>query len=157
MIRRWHIRDLLIGFLAMILSVIATVITLLVILLRSRQEIAIGPVYLLIPIAAFALAFYWSLRRSSRPRPPARPPSKPVAIAKSALVGILAMVGATIAYFVWIYSTIPRPVVGLVSVDVLALLHLHWPVLVPVFLGAFICQYRRASRLRSSVNATPAS
>jgi hypothetical protein len=81
---RWTpVKSILVGLLAMVVSVIALLVILSVMVLRTKQEIPIGPVYWLIPIAAFAGGYYWSGRRSSRPKVPAKPPSNLTVIVKS--------------------------------------------------------------------------
>ncbi len=150
MIRRWHIKDILVGLLAMILSVITAAVILLVVLLRSHREIAIGPLYLLVPIVSLTTGCYWSLRRSSLPKiqaKPAKPPSNVTIIAKSAVVGVTAIIVSVIAYLMWIWIRIPRNLHGVVGIDVRRLV--YWPVLLGVFLASFTLEYRRASRRRS--------
>ena len=146
MIRRRHIKSILVGILAMILGLIALAEVLVGIMLISHREIAVGPVYLLIPVVTFASGFCWSLRRSFRPRAPAKPSSKATIIAKSVIVGFTAMIVSVIAYLIWIWLRIPRNINGLVAIDVRALV--HWPVLLGTFLAGFILEYRHASRRR---------
>lgn len=146
MISRRHVKSIFVGILAMILGLIALAVVLVGIMLISHREIAVGPVYLLIPIVTFTSGCYWSLRRSSRSRAPAKPPSKAAIIAKSVMVGVTAMIVSVIAYLFWIWLRIPRNVDGLVSIDVYALV--HWPVLLGIFLAGFILEYRHASRQR---------
>jgi hypothetical protein len=147
MIRRWHIKDILVGLLVMILSVIVLAITLGAVLFISKREIAIGPLYLLIPIVTFIAGFYWSWRRSSRPKVPPKPPATITIIVKSTTVGFTAMIVSAIVYLMWIRFWVLRNDHGFVSIDVHALL--YWPVLLPVFLAAFFLEYRRALRRRS--------
>jgi len=143
---RWsHIKSILVGVLAMSLSVIALWVILGAIVATSKREIPVGPIYLLIPVAAFATGCYWSLRRSARP---AKPPSNFTIIVKSTVVGILAIILSVIGYLTWFWLRIPRNEPGLVSIDVRALL--YWPVLWVSFLGGFILEYRIASRRRST-------
>ena len=95
---RWiYIKSILVGFLAMVLSLIALAVVLMTIMLTFSREIPIGPVYLLIPIVTFAAGCYWSMRRSSRPKVPAKPLSQFTIIAKSVVVGITAMILSVIA------------------------------------------------------------
>jgi hypothetical protein len=148
MIRRWHIKDILAGLLTMILNMIAVGIILLVVLLRLHREIAVGPVYLLVPIVSFTAGFYWSLRRSSQPKVPAKPPSTVTIIVKSTTVGVTAIIISEIAYLTWIWIQIPRNLPGFVNIDVRLLVY-YWPVLVGVFLAGFFFEYRRGSRRRS--------
>jgi hypothetical protein len=130
----------------MVLSVIALAVVLVTLLVISKREIAIGPVYLLIPAISFATGLCWSLRRSSRPKVPAKPPSSVTIIAKSAAVGVTAIIVSLIAYLIWIWIQLPRNVHGL-GIDVRRLV--HWPVLLGIFLAGFIMEYRHASRRRS--------
>jgi hypothetical protein len=92
MMDRFHIKSILVGILAMVLSVIALLVILIEITLTFKREIQVWPVYWLIPIAAFAAGCYWSLRRSTRPKVPAKPPSKVRIVVKSTAVGIMAMI-----------------------------------------------------------------
>jgi hypothetical protein len=148
MIRRWHIKDILVGLLAMLMSVIALAIILVVVLFIHKREIATGPVYFLIPVLGFATGFYWSLRRSARPKTPPKRPSNFTIIVKSTAVGIAAIVLSVIAYFAWIWTRIPRDVgVGSVSFDVHALL--PRPLLLTAFAAGFVLEYLRGSRRRS--------
>jgi hypothetical protein len=152
MIRCWHIKDIMVGLLTMILGVIIVAVILLLVLLRSHREIAVGPVYLLVPIVTFVGGFFWSGRRSSRPKAPAKPPSKATIIAKSFAVGVAAMIVSVIAYFLWIWTRIPRDVgVGFVSFDVRALL--NRPVLMVIFLAGFGVEYWRGLRRRSRMTS----
>jgi hypothetical protein len=148
MIRRWHIKDILIGLLTMILSVIIAAVILLVVLLRAHRGIAIGPLYVLIPILTFTAGFYWSLRRSARPKVLAKPPSTVTIIVKSTTVGVTAIIISEIAYLTWIWIQIPRNLPGFVNIDVRLLVY-YWPVLVGVFLAGFLFEYRRGSKRRS--------
>src|SRR5665213_2018987 len=117
---RWtHIKSILIGFLAMILSVIALAIILVTILAISKRELPIGPVHLLIPSFAFAAGCYWSLRQSPRPKALAKPSSNVTIVAKSAAVGVIAMIVSVIAFFTWILIRVPKNVHGAVGIDVL--------------------------------------
>ena len=138
MIRRWHIKSILVGVLAMILSLIALAVVLVGIMLISHREIAVGPVYLLIPIVTFTSGCYWSLRRSSQSRAPAELPSKATIIAKSVMVGVTAMIVSVPAYLFWILFWIllrePRNIDGAVGIDVLSVI--HWPVLLGIFLAS---------------------
>ena len=148
---RWiHIKCILVGLLAMILSVIALWVILGVIVRTSKRDIHIGPVYWLIPVVSFVAGSYWSLRRSSRLKVPAKPPSNVTIIAKSTVVGILAMILSVIGYLIWLWLRIPRNGIGVVvGIDVRALL--YWPVLWVSFLGGFLLEYRIASRRRSTL------
>ena len=146
MIRRRHIKSILVGILAMILGLIALAEVLVGIMLISHREIAVGPVYLLIPIVTFTAGCYWSLRRSSQSRAPAELPSKATIIAKSVMVGVTAMIVSVPAYLFWILLRIPRNIDGAVGIDVLSVI--HWPVLLGIFLAGFILEYRHASRRR---------
>ena len=148
MIRRRHIKSILVGILAMILGLIALAEVLVGIMLISHREIAVGPVYLLIPIVTFTAGCYWSLRRSSQSRAPAELPSKATIIAKSVMVGVTAMIVSVPAYLFWILLRIPRNIDGAVGIDVLSVIHWHWPVLLGIFLAGFILEYRHASRRR---------
>jgi hypothetical protein len=147
MIRRWYIKDILFGLLVMIIGLIASAIILATILFISKREIAIGPLYLLIPIATFIVGFYWSWRRSSRPQVPPKAPATITIIVKSTTVGFTAMIVSAILYFIWIRFWVLRNDRGFVSIDVHVLL--YWPVLVPIFLAGFLLEYRRVSRRRS--------
>ncbi len=147
---RLYVKSVIIGLSATILSVIVTVAALIALLVRSQHQIPVGPPYLLIPIAAFALGFYWSVRRSGRPKPPPTPPSRAVIIAKSALVGIVVVLLSDIAYIGWIWLGIPRTTGVFVSIDAFALLHRGWPWLAAAFVAGFMLQFFRASKLRSS-------
>jgi hypothetical protein len=146
-IRRFHIKTILVGFLAMVLSVIALAVILVVYLVISKREIAIGPMYLLIPSGTFATGCYWSVRRSCRSKTPAKPSSNVTIIAKSAIMGVAAVIVSLTAYVVWIWLRIPQNLHGLVSIDVRRLV--HWPVLLVAFLAGFILEYRHALRRRS--------
>ena len=132
----------------MLMSVIGSAIILVAILFISNRDIAIGPL-LLIPVIAFVAGFYWSRRRSARPKVPPKPPATITIILKSSAVGIAAMVLSVIAYFVWIWIRIPRHPHTLVAIDVHALL--YWPVLLVGFLAGFFSQYRRGSKRRSQL------
>ena len=132
----------------MVLSVIALLVILATIVLSSKRETPIGPLYLLIPIVTFAAGCYWSLRRSSRPKVPAKPPSSVTVIVKSTSVGITAMILSIIGYLIWLRLRIPRDAIGFVAVDIRALL--NWPVLLVSFLSGFMLEYRIASRRRST-------
>ena len=144
---RWiHIKSILIGLLAMVLSVIALLLILVEIMLTFKREIQLWPVYWLIPIAAFAAGCYGSLRRSARPKVPAKPPSNVRIIVKSTAMGITAMILSVIGYLIWLRLRIPRDAIGFVSVDIRALL--YSPILLASFLGGFILEYRLASRRR---------
>jgi hypothetical protein len=147
MTRRWHIKDILVGFLAMILSLIVLAVILVTRLAISRREIPIGPAYSLIPIGTFVLGLFWSMRRSSRPKPPAKPPSYVTIIVKSTVTGVTAMILSVIAYVIWIWLRIPRSPGTFVSIDIRLLL--YWPVLLGGFLAGFIPEYRHASNRRS--------
>ena len=144
---RRHIKSILAGFLAMVLGVIVLAVILVAILAILTRDITIGPVYLLVPIVTFAAGCYWSLRRSSRPKVPAKPPSNTRIIAKSIVMGVTGMIVSLIAYLIWFSFWIPRNVHGLVSIDVVRLV--HWPVLLVIFLGGFVLGFWRASRRRS--------
>jgi hypothetical protein len=146
MARFVQFKSILFGLLAMVLGMIALAIVLLIILVRIEpRQIAIGPVYLLVPIASFVAGYYWSLRRSSRPKPPAKLPSKVTIVAKSVAVGIIAMVASMIADIVWIRLHITRPPHGAaVAIDVYRVVRL--PVLVAGFLVGFLLEYWRVSR-----------
>ena len=153
MIRRSHprfrwslIKSVLVGFLAMVLSLIALWVILGAIVLRTKREIPIGPVYFLIPIVTFTAGCYWSMRRSARPKGLAKPPSNVTIILKSTAVGITAMVLSVIGYLIWLRLRIPRDTISFVSVDISALF--YWPVLLVSFLGGFLLEYRIASRQR---------
>jgi len=147
---RWHqMKSILVGFLTMVLSLIVLLVILGAIVLRTKREIPIGPFYRLIPIVSFAGGCYWSLRRSARPKVPATPPSNVTIIVKSTSVGIAAMIVAVIGYLIWLRLRIPRDTIGLVSVDIRALL--YWPVLLVSFLSGSILEYRLASRRRSKL------
>jgi hypothetical protein len=149
MIRRWHIKEILIGFLVMLLSVIIGAIILLVVLMRSNREIDVGPVYLLVPILSFTTGYYWSWRRSARPNAPPKPPSNVTIILKSTAVGIAAMVLSVIAYVLWVWMRIPRNVgVGVDFVSV-GIRPLFWLVFLTIFLSGFLLEYRRGSKRRS--------
>lgn len=148
MIRRRHIKSILVGILAMILGLIALAEVLVGIMLISHREIAVGPVYLLIPIVTFTSGCYWSLRRSSQSRAPAKLPSKATIIAKSVMVGVTAMIVSVPAYLFWILLREPRNIDGAVGIDVLSVIHWNWPVLLGIFLAGFILEYRHASRRR---------
>ena len=148
MIRRRHIKSILVGILAMILGLIVLAEVLVGIMLISHREIAVGPVYLLIPIVTFTSGCYWSLRRSSQSRAPAELPSKATIIAKSVMVGVTAMIVSVPAYLFWILLRIPRNIDGAVGIDVLSVIHWHWQVLLGIFLAGFILEYRHASRRR---------
>jgi hypothetical protein len=154
MTRRWHIKDILVGILAMLMSVIALAIVLVAVLFIYKREIAIGPVYFLIPVLAFAAGFYWSLRRSSRPKAPPKPPSNVAIIVKSSLVGVTAMIISAIAYFVWIWIRIPRQPHSFVAID--AHLLFYWPILLGGFLAGFILEYRRVSGRHSAMTGRTA-
>jgi hypothetical protein len=144
---RWiHIKSILVGFLAMILSVIALWVILGVIVRTSNRDIPIGPLYLLIPVVAFVAACYWSLRRSARP---AKPPSNFTIIVKSTVVGIVAMILSVIGYVVWLWLRIPRNGIAFVGFDVVSLV--NWPVLWVSFLAGFLLEYRIASKRRSTL------
>jgi hypothetical protein len=148
MIRHWHIKDIVVGLLVMIIGVIALAVAFPFMLLFLRRGMSIGPVYLLIPVAMFALGLYCSLRRSSRLKAPGNLPSKVAIVAKSFAVGLTAMIVTVIAYFAGIWIRIPRDVgVGFVSFDVRALL--YWPLPLVVFAAGFVLEYLRGSRRRS--------
>jgi hypothetical protein len=140
-------KSILFGLLAMVLGVIALAIVLLIILVRIEPRgIAIGPVYLLVPIASFVAGYYWSVRRSSHPRTPARPPSNVTIVAKSVAVGIVAMVLSVIADLMWIRLHIPRLPHVLVAINVYRVVQL--PVVVAGFLVGFLLEYWHVSRRR---------
>jgi hypothetical protein len=146
--RRDQIKSILVGLLVMLLSVIALAVILVTILAISKQEIALGPVYLSVPIVSFVSGCYCSLRRSSRPTAPPKASSLHRIIAKSVGVGVAGMIVAVIAYFIWIWFRFPPPVQGVgVFIDVHRLF--YWPVLSGVFLVGFILEYLRSSRRRS--------
>jgi hypothetical protein len=146
---RWiHIKSILVGFLAMVLSLIALWVILGVIVRTSKRDIPIGPVYLLIPILTFPAGCYWSLRRSSRAKVPAKPPSNVTIIVKSTALGITAMIGSVIAYLIGFWLSTRRDGIALVSFDVVSII--HRPVLVGVFLVGFGLEYRIVSRRRST-------
>jgi MFS family permease len=147
--RRDQVKCILVGFLAMLLSMIALAVILVTILANSKREIAIEPLYLLIPIVAFAAGWYWSLRHSSRPKVPAKPSSNVTVIAKSVGVGVAGMIVAVIAYVTWIWFRFPKNVQGFGFIVVNRLF--YWPVLLGVFLGGFILEYRRSSRRQSTL------
>lgn len=130
----------------MVLSVIALAVILVTIMLSFSREIAIGPLYLLVPVVTFVAGSYWYLRRSSRPMVPAKPPSRATIIAKSTLVGATVMILSVICYLIWIWLRTRRDGIVFVSFDIVSLL--NWPVLVGVFLVGFILEYRLASRRR---------
>ena len=144
---RKHSRSIVVGFLAMILSVIALAIFLLTILVISGLELNIGPLYLLVPGVAFASGCHWSLRRSNRSQAPAKPPSTFTIIVKSSMVGIATVIVSMIAYMWWIWFRFARNTHGLVSIDVHRLV--YWPVFPGLFLAGFIWEYRHASKRRS--------
>jgi hypothetical protein len=146
-IGRKHVRSILVGFLAMLLSLIALAVILLVALVRTQREIAIGPVYLLVPALPFATGCYWSLRRSSRPQVPAKPPSTFAIIVKSSMAGVAMVIVSVIAYMWWTWFRFARNTRGLVGIDVYRLI--HWPVFLGLLVAGFILEYRRASRRRS--------
>jgi hypothetical protein len=147
-----QLKSILFGLLAMVLGVIALAIVFLVILVRiAPREISIGPVYLLVPIASFVAGYYWSVRRSSRPRGPAKPPSNVMIVAKSVAVGIVAMVASAIADILWIRLHIPRSPHVLVAINVYRVVQL--PVLVAGFLVGFLLEYWRVSRRRSRLTS----
>jgi hypothetical protein len=133
----------------MVLGVIALLVILATIVLRSKREIPIGPLYLLIPIATFAAGCFWSLRRSARPKIPSKPLSMATIIVKSTAVGITAMILSIIGYLIWFRLRIPRDTIGFVSVDIRALF--YWPVLLVSFLLGFMLEFRWASRWRSKL------
>jgi hypothetical protein len=139
------VKDIRAGLLAMILGVIIVAAILLAVLLRSQRELAVGPVYLLVPIVSLTSGYYWSLRRSARPKAPPKPSSNITIILKSTAVGIAAMVLSVIAYVVWM--RIPRHTHTLVAIDVHVLL--YWPVLLIGFLAGFFLEFRWTSRRRS--------
>ena len=80
--RKDYLKGILVGLLMMILSLIVTPVILVTILAVSKRELAIGPLYLSIPVVTFAAGCYWSLRRSSRPQILNKPPSTVALIAK---------------------------------------------------------------------------
>ena len=57
--------------------------------------------------------------------------------------GIAAMIVSVIAYLAWLWWQF-RGAPGFISIDVRSLL--SWPVLLGVFLAAFILEYRHASK-----------
>jgi hypothetical protein len=145
---RRQIKSVLVGFLAMVLSVLALAVILVTVLVISKRELAIGPGYLLVPAVAFVAGCYWSLRRSSRPQVPVKPPSMVTIIVKSFVAGVSTVIFSVIAYMWWIWVRLPRDTYGLVGIDVHRLI--YWPVLSCVFLAGFISEYRRASKRRST-------
>ena len=138
---------ILVGFLWVILSLITAAVVLVSMLTVSQKEIAIGPLYLLIPVVTFAAGCYWSLRRSSRPEIRKRPPSTVAIFAKSTVVGFTAVVVSVVAYLSWIWLRLPRTLHGTVGIDVHRLV--YWPVMMAIFLAGFSWEYRRASKRRS--------
>ena len=145
--RKDYVKGTLVGFLWLILSLIATAFVLVSILAVSPKELAIGPIYLLIPIVTFAAGCYRSLRRSSRPKILNRPPSTVAVVAKSAAMGFTAVIVSVIAYLLWIWIRLPRSFHGTVGIDVHRLV--YWPAVLAIFLAGFLLTYRRSSRRRS--------
>jgi hypothetical protein len=139
-----YVKSVLIGLLTMIVGLLATAVILVTVLAVSQREIPVGPVYLVIPISTFAAGCYWSLRRSSRPKALAQPPSKVAVIAKSTAAGI-AVVVSLIVYVTAIWFFFLRKIQGAVGVMVGP----YWPVMVAIFVAAFLLEYRRASRRHS--------
>jgi hypothetical protein len=150
MAHRWqtHVKNILAGLLATILSVIVLAVVLAAVLLRSKRDISIGPLYLVIPLAAFAAGYYWSFRRSSRPKAPARPSSIFSIVTKSFGVGIAAMLVAEIGYIIWIWSRIPRRPHAFVAIDPVRLSWAHWLALLVSFLAGFALAFWRAFKRR---------
>ena len=62
MTRGSHIKNILFGILAAILGVIALAIILVALLLITRRQIGVGPVYLLVPIVSFLGGFSTSFQ-----------------------------------------------------------------------------------------------
>jgi hypothetical protein len=139
--------SILAGLLAMLLSLIALAVILLIVLVRTQREIEIGSVYLVVPAVAFIAGSYWSLRRSSRPKAPAKPPSMVTMIVKSTMVGVAAVIVSVMAYLWWIWFRFARHVHGLVGINVHRMV--YWVVLSGIFLASFFLAYTRISRRRS--------
>jgi hypothetical protein len=136
--RKDYLKGILVGFLTMVLSLIATAVILVTILAISKRELAIGPLYLLIPVATFATGCYLSLRYSSRSRILNKPPSTVAVIAKSTAVGFTAAFISLILFFMWVWHRLPLPLDfnGTVGIDVHRLV--YWPVMLAVFLAGFL-------------------
>lgn len=142
--RKDYAKGIVVGFLWMILSLIATAIILVTILAASKRELAIGPLYLLIPILSFTAGGWLSLRRSARPRIFDKPASTAEVIVKSTAVGFTAVLVSVIAYVFSIWVRLPPTFDGTVGIDVHRLV--YWPVMLAVFLAGFYWKYRRATR-----------
>jgi hypothetical protein len=147
MIRRltWkdYIKGILVGFLWMILSLIATAAILVTILAVSQKELAIGPLYLLVPVLAFSAGCFRSLRRASRPSILEKPASTSAIFAKSTVAGLAAVLVSVIAYLFWIRMHLPPTFHGVIGIDIRRAV--YWPVMLAIFLAGFILTYRRAS------------
>jgi hypothetical protein len=132
----------------MIGTLLATTVVLVTVIALSKREIEVGPVYLLIPISAFGAGCYWSLRRSSRPKDLAKPPSIVLVVVKSATVGILAVILSLIAYVTTIWALFLRKINGHGSIG-FVVVGRYWWAMAAIFLAAFVLEYRRASKSRS--------
>ena len=76
----------------------------------------------------------------------AEPSSTVAVVAKSVVVGVIAMIVSVIAFLTWILIRIPKNVHGPVGIDVLRVIGVYWPALLGIFLAGFILKYLKASR-----------
>jgi hypothetical protein len=141
---RDYAKAVLFGLATMIVSLIATVVILVTVLVITRREIPVGPLYLLISISTFAAGCYWSLRRASLPKPPPKPPSTVAVVAKSAAAGLTAVLLSLIAYMTASWFVFARKTHVSIGIDIHRAV--YWLAMLAIFLAAFLLEYRRASR-----------